>query len=156
MFYETKPREQSGRDAFSRFNAQVRSAAMASLAILEGKEIDRVYCDFHDDFVVRKKDNKGIVYHFYQVKTKAKQNQNWTVNAVSGIPAKKNTELDTQKIKDSFLGKLLLHTVQFGDECESVIFQTNANHHDDLELFFQDVKKNNFNNKKYIFFYLLQ
>ena len=89
MFYETKPREQSGRDAFSRFNAQVRSAAMASLAILEGKEIDRVYCDFHDDFVVRKKDNKGIVYHFYQVKTKAKQNQNWTVNAVSGIPAKK-------------------------------------------------------------------
>lgn len=147
MFYETKPREQSGRDAFSRFNAQIRSAAMASLEILEGKSVDKVFCDFHDDFVVRQNDGNNFSYNFFQVKTKSKQNQNWTVNAVSGIKIKKNEKPDIQKIKDSFIGKLLLHTVLFRDQCKSVIFQTNVNNHDELELLFEDIKNDNFSNK---------
>ena len=53
---ETKPaREQNGRDSFSRYRAQARSAAMAALSILEGGNIDRVYCDLHDE------DRKSVV-----------------------------------------------------------------------------------------------
>lgn len=59
MLSTKKPREQSGRDSFGRFRAQCRSAAIAALSILEDKEIDRVYCDLHDDFVVRKLDENG-------------------------------------------------------------------------------------------------
>jgi hypothetical protein len=68
MLETKKPREQSGRDSFNRYRAQVRSAAMASLSILEGEDIDKVYCDLHDDFVVRKKESNCYSYVFYQVK----------------------------------------------------------------------------------------
>ena len=89
MLEKKKPREQSGRDSFSRYKAQVRSAAMATLSILEGKDIDRVYCDLHDDFVVRKQDANGYSYLFYQVKTKGKLNHNWTLAEVFGFNSKK-------------------------------------------------------------------
>jgi hypothetical protein len=110
-----KPREQSGRDSFSRYRAQVRSAAMASLSILEGEDIDRVYCDLHDDFVVRKKNTSGYSYVFYQVKTMGKQNHNWTLNELFGLKTtlKDQNKQSTDKIKGSFIGKLLLHTVVF-------------------------------------------
>jgi hypothetical protein len=46
MLEKVNPREQAGRDSFSRYRAQVRSAAIAALSILDGESIDRVYCDF--------------------------------------------------------------------------------------------------------------
>lgn len=55
VLHTVVPREQDGRDSFGRYRVQVRSAAVASLQILSGKAIDRVYCDLHDDIVVRKK-----------------------------------------------------------------------------------------------------
>lgn len=148
MLHTKKPREQSGRDSFSRFKAQTRSAAIASLSILEGKDTDWVFCDFHDDFVVRKKNSTGISYLFYQVKTKGKQNHNWTVNELIGIHSRKSLEKqDCQKIKESFIGKLLLHTIVFDGYCNAVIFQTNINNTDEVEVFFEDIKKNKFENK---------
>jgi len=101
MLATKKPREQKGRDTFSRYKAQVRSAAMASLSILEGKEIDRVYCDLHDDFVIRKKDDQGFSYIFYQVKTKGKQNHNWALNELFGLKSKlkDQSKQETSKIK---------------------------------------------------------
>ena len=54
-FYSTKPREQVGRDTFLRYRAQIRAAALAALEILEGGEVDRIFCDYHDDFVIGKK-----------------------------------------------------------------------------------------------------
>ncbi|WP_336939018.1 dsDNA nuclease domain-containing protein [Acinetobacter modestus] len=146
--HTVKPREQNGRDSFSRYKAQIRSAAIASLSILEGKDIDRIYCDFHDDFVVRKHNDDGVRYIFFQVKTKDKQNKNWAINDIIGINPKKSADKqDANKIKDSFIGKLLLHTINFDDICQSVVFQTNINNSDDAEDFFYDLKKNNFENK---------
>ncbi|RZN87037.1 DUF4297 domain-containing protein, partial [Acinetobacter johnsonii] len=84
MVHSIKPREQSGRDSFSRFRAQTRSATIASLSILEGKEIDWIYCDFQDDFVVRYRIEGEISYKFYQVKTKSKQNESWTISELTG------------------------------------------------------------------------
>lgn len=148
MLHKNKPREQNGRDSFSRYKAQTRSAAIASLSILENNQVDWVYCDFHDDFVVRMKDDIGINYIFYQVKTRGKQNKNWTINEIIGINSKKTVDKqDLKKIKDSFIGKLLLHTIVFGEFCNSVIFQTNINNADDVESFFEDIRDNIFENK---------
>lgn len=129
ILHTQKPREQSGRDTFSRYKAQIRSAALATLSILEGTEVDRVYCDLHDDFVLRLNKDGQYFYIFYQVKTNNKQNHNWSLNEVFGINprTRKSEKHDVEKIKNSFAGKLLLHTVTFGDKCEAVIFQTNIN-----------------------------
>jgi hypothetical protein len=149
MLETKKPREQSGRDSFSRYKAQVKSAAMASLSILEGQDVDRIYCDLHDDFVVRKRNSVGYSYIFYQVKTKGKQNHNWSLNELFGLNSqiKDQIKQDTKKIKDSFIGKLLLHTVVFDEFCNSVVFQTNIHNGDDVEALFEDIESGSFQNK---------
>lgn len=149
MLETKKAREQNGRDSFSRYRAQIRSAAVASLSILEGADVDRVYCDLHDDFVIRKKDEHGFSYIFYQVKTKGKQNHNWTINEVFGLNTrlKDQTKQCSESIKDSFVGKLLLHTVVFDEYCNSVIFQTNVNNSDEVDELLQDIECGTFANK---------
>ncbi|WP_301583480.1 dsDNA nuclease domain-containing protein [Halomonas alkaliantarctica] len=149
MLHARKPREQNGRDSFSRYRAQVRSAAIASLAILEGQNIDRIYCDLHDDFVVRRKDEDGFSYVFYQVKTKGKQNHNWSINEIFGLNArlKDQDKQSPEMIKKSFAGKLLLHTIVFSSHCESVVFQTNIHNSDEVDEVVAGVEKNNFSNK---------
>lgn len=147
---ETKPaREQSGRDSFSRYRAQARSAAMAALSILEGGKIDRVYCDLHDDFVLRIKSDDSYSYAFYQVKTKSKLNKSWTINEVMGLKstARKPEDHESSKIKDSFVGKLLLHTVVFDGYCDSVVFQTNVHVDDNIDEILEDVELGLFANK---------
>lgn len=149
MLEKKKPREQSGRHSFSAYRAQVRSAAMASLSILENNGIDKVYCDLHDDFVIRKKDDDGYSYVFYQVKTNGKQNYNWTVSELFGLNTKIKVQKkqSTKKIKDSFVGKLLLHTVVFDNYCNSVVFQTNINNGDDVDSIIKDIESGTFQNK---------
>ncbi|HAJ26604.1 MAG TPA: hypothetical protein DCG53_05060, partial [Syntrophus sp. (in: bacteria)] len=93
MLEEIKPREQAGRDSFGRYRAQVRSAAIASLSILEDKDVDRIYCDLHDDFVVRLNIEGQYFYVFYQVKTNGKKNHNWTINEIFGL----NTQIKDLK-----------------------------------------------------------
>lgn len=146
MLHTKKPREQSGRDSFSRYRAQVRSAAIASLAILEGQDIDRIYCDLHDDFVVRRNDKNGIEYIFYQVKTKSKQNHNWSLSELFGLNSKSKNQ-KTDQIKNSFIGKLLLHTVVFDEFCNSVVFQTNIHNTDDIEALHKDITDGIFENR---------
>jgi hypothetical protein len=149
MLHTKTPREQNGRDSFGRYRAQARSAAIAALSILQGKEIDRVYCDLHDDFVVRiNEGTSALKYVFYQVKTNGKQNHNWTLNEVLGIKTKK--ELSNQnptEIKDSFIGKLLLHTIIFDSHCNGVIFQTNIHCDDNIAELLQDIEGELFSNK---------
>lgn len=149
MLENKSPREQSGRDSFSRYRAQVRSAAVATLSILEGLDIDRVYCDLHDDFVIRKKDENGFTYIFYQVKTKGKQNHNWTINELFGLKAKLRDQSKqcSDAIKDSFIGKLLLHTVVFDQYCNSVVFQSNIHNSDEVIGLLEDIESGSFANK---------
>lgn len=149
MVLESKKlREQAGRDSFSRYRAQVRSAAIAALSILDGGEVDRVYCDLHDDFVVRRKIDNNYFYIFYQVKTHGKENHNWTINEVLGLNTriKDQSKQNSEKIKNSFAGKMLLHTVNFGDSCRAVIFQTNIHIEDKLSEVLQDIEDGKFEN----------
>ena len=149
MLETIEPREQSGRDSFGRYKAQVRSASIATLAILDGKSIDRVYCDLHDDFVVRLNSDGKYFYVFYQVKTKGKKNHNWSLNEVFGL----STRIKDQKkqcndnIKDSYAGKLLMHTINFENQCRAVVFQTNVHTDDNIDELVTAIGKNDFDNK---------
>jgi len=126
--HEVQPREVAGREAIARFTAQFRAAAYMSLSILEDGEIDCVFCDYHDDYVVRRKINKAHQYDFYQVKTRGKQNYQWTQPDVYKIPRKGTPDL--QEVSDSFAGKLLIHTIRFGESCRSVVLQSNIQFND--------------------------
>lgn len=130
LLHEVAPREVAGREAIARFAAQFRAAAYMSLAILENGEIDCVFCDFHDDYVVRRRVDQASLYDFYQVKTKGKLNYQWSQLDVYSIPQRGVADL--QKIGDSFAGKLLIHTIRFGASCRSVVLQTNIQFHDNV------------------------
>ena len=146
--HEVAPREVQGRDVIARFEGQFRSAALACLRILEGKGIDRVFCDYHDDFVVRELVSGEKTYHFVQVKTKKKKNYQWSRTDLLGIaknlpkvPADIHwpggvaapSQEDCKKLSGSFIGKLLIHTANFEDACASVTFQTNVHFDDNVE-----------------------
>lgn len=130
--HDKVPREISGRNTVSRFRMQFQAAAYAALEILSGKDVDRVYCDYHDDFVVRRTVGGVIEYHFFQVKTKGRANQQWKIDEVFSL--KKSSNLDTEEkleaIRQSMVGKLFVHTIEFGQQCREVTVLSNV-HFDD-------------------------
>ena len=130
--HEVEPRENVGRDTIARYQAQFRGAAFECLSLLEDDQLDRVYCDYHDDFVSRLNVDGGHVYNFYQVKTKKKLNDQWSVNDIFGM-RKKAKSADPLKVSASFAGKLLIHTIKFENSCGQVAFLTNIHLDDDVE-----------------------
>ena len=122
IIHERAPRETVGRDTVMRFRMQFQAAAFAALEILRGKEVDRIYCDYHDDFVVRRTYAGIVEYHFFQVKTKGKANQQWDIDGIFAL--KKRGALDTaeklEAIRGSIAGKLFVHTIEFGEQCREV------------------------------------
>lgn len=132
--HEHSPRETSGRDMIGRLNMQFQAAAFAALEILDRKEADRVYCDYHDDFVVRTTSKAGWVYNFYQVKTKGKKNHLWTLAEIFSLKKRQcKGEKDLSDIENSFAGKLFLHSITFGDACGALILLTNIQFNDEVE-----------------------
>jgi hypothetical protein len=125
------PRESAGRDTIARYQAQFRAAAYECLSILSGDTIDRVYCDYHDDFVARSQKTGKPVYRFFQVKTKDKRNYQWSKLEIFGLYKRKGHK--PEKIAESFAGKLLLHTIRFKNSCGSVVFLTNVQFDDEVE-----------------------
>ncbi len=130
--HEVEPRENVGRETIARYQAQFRGAAFECLALLEDETLDRVYCDYQDDFVTRLNVEGNYVYNFFQVKTKGKLNYQWSVNDVLGIRKGAKT-CEPSKITDSYVGKLLIHTIRFENSCGNVVFLTNVHLNDDLE-----------------------
>ncbi|MGF6637432.1 dsDNA nuclease domain-containing protein [Paraburkholderia sp. MM6662-R1] len=126
------PGEDVGRDTISRFDMQFQAAAYAALEILEGNGVDCVYCDYHDDFVVRKKIGDHISYHFFQVKTKKKENDQYSLSEIFGL-SKSGVKVDDErlkKVRSSFAAKLILHGIVFGETCSDVTLLSNV-HFDD-------------------------
>jgi hypothetical protein len=131
LINEVLPAETAGRDTIARFQAQFRAAAYACLEILNGKSIDRVYCDYQDDFVRRESKNGQQIYHFYQVKTKAKLNYQWGKPEIFGLP--KRNKPQPEQIAASFAGKLIMHTIRFKNSCGNVVFLTNVQLDNELD-----------------------
>tara|TARA_R110002072_G_scaffold226343_5_gene383337 strand:+ start:366 stop:1544 length:1179 start_codon:yes stop_codon:yes gene_type:complete len=143
--HEVEPRENVGRDTIARYQAQFRGAAFECLSLLEDDQLDRVYCDYHDDFVSRLNVDGGHIYNFYQVKTKKKLNEQWSVNDIFGMRKKAKTA-DPSKISVSFAGKLLIHTIKFENSCGRVAFLTNIHVDDDVENLMESISTNGNNN----------
>lgn len=163
QLHEIPAREVAGRDTASRFEAQFRGAAMACLSILCPEDgTDRVYCDFHDDYVSRERVDGVSVYHFVQVKTKSSKKHQWNRLELFGLasnvpaqpkptalagPAKPATAAQIEKIKSSFVGRLLEHTARFTNSCGSVRFLTNTHLTDEVEDIVASIAKRDFNNR---------
>lgn len=149
--HDKSPRETTGRDTVTRFRMQFQAAAYAALEILSGKEVDRVYCDYHDDFVVRRTVAGVVEYHFFQVKTKGKVNQQWDVAEIFSL--KKKGALDSEEkleaIRKSIAGKLFVHTVEFGGQCREVTVLSNVHFNDDVHEIIADLAAGS-SSKKYI------
>lgn len=149
--HDKAPRETVGRNTVARFRMQFQAAAYAALEILGGKEVDRVYCDYHDDFVVRRTVAGVVDYHFFQVKTKGKANQQWDVAGVFSL--KKKGVLDSEErldeIRKSVAGRLFLHTVEFGPQCREVTLLSNVHFDDEVHEVVGDLSVGS-SRKKYI------
>lgn len=136
--HEVKARELNGRDTINRFQAQFKAASLECLALLENGEIERVFCDYHEDYVVKHVTDDGFHYKFVQVKTKTKQNHLYNILEIFGI--KKRPKQAEHDLPNSFAGKLLLHIDSFGTSCKSVVICTNINFDDDVEQVVEDAK----------------
>lgn len=126
MFHDAPPRELGGRTALERFDCQIKSGVIACLEILNENEVQKVYCEFHDDVVVQRKLNDNLMYDFIQVKTRKNIGEPWGLNDLFGINTQKGGSLTAKTLYESFIGKLLQHISKFGKECNSVVFQTNV------------------------------
>ncbi len=69
--HDIKAREEVGRETIKRFHAQFRAASLEVVKILENNNVDMVYCDYHDDFVVREK----LIRNINIISIKLKLNQ---------------------------------------------------------------------------------
>lgn len=149
--HDKAPRETAGRDTVARFRMQFQAAAYAALEILSGKDVDRVYCDYQEDFVVRRTVDGVVEYHFFQVKTKGKANGQWDVAEVFAL--KKHGALDTEAkleaIRNSIAGKLFVHTVEFGRQCREVTLLSNVHFTDEVHEVVADLSAGS-SSKKYI------
>lgn len=144
--HELTPTENAGRSTIGRYQAQFRAAAYECLSILSGNSIDRVYCDYHDDYVSRETVDGQTIYHFYQVKTKSKRNYRWSKREVFGLYSRKPQE--PESIRNSFGGKLLVHTVRFNKSCGNVVLLTNVHFEDSIEEVITSLDKDEFENSE--------
>jgi len=151
LIHDKAPRETVGRDTVVRFRMQFQAAAYAALELLSGKEVDRIYCDYHDDFVVRRTVAGVVEYHFFQVKTKGRANQQWDIDGVFAL--KKTGTLESaeklEAIRNSIAGKLFVHTVEFGDQCREVTVLSNVHFKDEVHELVADLAAGA-SSKKYI------
>lgn len=132
--HDKTPRETVGRETMNRFRMQFQAAAFAALEILSGKEIDRVFCDYHDDFVVRRNGDGTVEYHFFQVKTKGRPNQQWKIDEIFSLKKRGKLETDEElaAVRNSIAGKLFVHTIEFEEQCREVTVLSNVHFHDDV------------------------
>lgn len=143
--HEVEPRENVGRDTIAKYHSQFRAAAYQCLSLLEDDSLDRVYCDYQDDYVSRLNLDGEHIYNFHQVKTKSKLNYQWSLNDLLGMK-KRAKSADPDKIANSFIGKLLIHTIKFNNSCGKVIFLTNIHFNNDVENMISAISGDNENN----------
>lgn len=127
------PREHAGRDTIKRYDYQFRKAAEACLRLLDDSSIERVYCDYHDDYILKVVNEDDALYMFHQVKTKAKDGDRWGRADLFGIKKKGAKDFKLGQGKNSIAGKLFYHHINFGASCKSVHIVTNAHFEDEIQ-----------------------
>jgi hypothetical protein len=97
----TKPAEDFGALAQSRFFYQHQYTAYWCIQMLIGQEIERIICEYHEDLVICWKDGH---YEFIQVKTRGEGQGEWSL-----------ANLLQKTASQSILEKLYAKKVSFGD-----------------------------------------
>ena len=138
--HEVLPREVSGGRTGKRFEYQYERTTSACLELLESNETSCIFCEWHDDFVVEKKDlaSAKVLYAFNQVKTREGSLGPWELWEVFGVNKTKTTA--PTKVASSFVFKLIRHFVDFGKTCDEIVFVTNSAFDKEFESFISDVK----------------
>lgn len=124
-------REHAGRETISCYEKQFKAAGVACLELLDDSPTDRVYCDYHDDYVKSGISDSTREYEFHQVKTKKNSAHQWSLLEVFGVSLQKK-EQDPERVKNSFAGKLFEHILNFGPQCLSITLTTNIHTKDDV------------------------
>ncbi|VVN84760.1 dsDNA nuclease domain-containing protein [Pseudomonas fluorescens] len=144
--HEVSPRENVGRDTIARYEAQFRAACIESLSLLESAKKDKIYCDLHDDYVARYVSLGKTTYRFVQVKTRASQRKNLTMNEVFGL-LKRKKKGSANNLEDSYFGKMILHIINFKSSCIEISLQTNVEYDEDTNSIIEDIENQRIESK---------
>lgn len=101
--------EQIGARTGELFEYQYHQAAHATLLLLDG-EVHRVYCEWHDDYVL---ETISANYDFHQVKTRSKKQGLWHISDFFGTPKKTRAKKAKPADKTSFFLKMFDTWLQF-------------------------------------------
>ncbi|RYZ79538.1 MAG: DUF4297 domain-containing protein, partial [Proteobacteria bacterium] len=133
---DADPREEVGRKSSNKFEYQFKKAAEAAVELLVDGPANRVFCDYHDDFVVRRHEAGTNVYVFHQVKAKDKKNHLWSFVEIFGVSSHKSFKGDCRV---GFAWNMLEHHLSFGKQCKEVLIVTNVSFDDKVADFLEDV-----------------
>lgn len=143
--YEVEPREQAGGPTDERFEFQFHQAAAESLEVLDDQQVECIYFEFHDDYVIETAASNH--YRFYQVKCRGAQRGMWTIAEFFGERLKKGSKVGAaggatpQRVNDCIFVKMFDHIEKFGDRCEEFVFVSDNGVNADFETLLDDVRK---------------
>lgn len=109
--------EQVGARTGELYEYQYHQAANATLLLLDG-EVQSVYCEWHDDFVM---ESAGADYEFHQVKTRTKKNGPWRISDFFGTPRKTTKKKPDAADATSFFLKMFHTWRQFEQSTRSCV-----------------------------------
>lgn len=101
--------EQIGARTGELYEYQYHQAANATLLLLDG-EVQCVYCEWHDDFVI---ELVTADYEFHQVKTRTKKHGPWRISDFFGTPRKTTKKKPDPAARTSFFLKMFQTWLQF-------------------------------------------
>ncbi|RYZ77898.1 MAG: DUF4297 domain-containing protein [Proteobacteria bacterium] len=125
-------REVAGRDTGNKYFYQYKKAAEAAVELLEDGDAKLVFCDMHDDFVIKRLEGTLDVYLFHQVKAKDKKNHLWSFVDVFAVGLTKQFK---GSCADGFAWHMIAHQKSFSNQCKGVVLVTNVLFNDDVEEF---------------------
>ncbi len=135
-----KPRENAGPPASNRFAYQQNWGLKKLLSLQESGEPYTIIFDYYDDILVLNSDEDPTCIDFYQVKTEDSKGH-WTMGDLLRTTLKKGTKKKNEvkqefefkgdsheeEMKNSWVGKLMLHSLDFKEDARDYYFVTNIN-----------------------------
>lgn len=119
-----QPREQAGPQTGAQYEYQYHQAAAEALSLIDGRETECIYCDWHDDYVT---DTVACeLYTFNQVKTRSRSAGPWTLSEFFGLGRKKRNSPAPVTNMSSIFAHMWDHTRRFGTRCGSFVFVTDS------------------------------
>ncbi len=142
-----KPRENAGAPASNRFAYQRNWGLKKLLSLQESGVPYTIIFDYYDDILVLNSDEDPTSIDFYQVKTEDTKGH-WTPHDLLKTTLKKDSkkkkknekepesefkgDAQEEEMKNSWVGKLMLHSVDFKKDAGDFYFVTNINMGKDL------------------------